>query len=281
MGRISSPRQDNFLMLVTALRQFVVATPSIGKNFGALLDNLTDERDKAIAGHIGNSAHSNPSEPLGRINFNRNNHHFFAFAATSSLAANVAPANVGLVNFNTSAELISIRTHHGAPQFVQPCPCSLITPQPKNAFQPQSTCTVFLTGHKPDGSEPRCQWHPCTFKNGSCRYRNLAPALLAMKIATSGFPRLGFAAALSAFKSIRPTATGKISSACRFIGEPFKKLLVCTGVVLSRYRAWTVVHADRYYMWGLLASSGYPAILIYGWPVHGWPVHGCKSMKTG
>ena len=235
-------------MLIIVLRQFVVASPSIGKYFGLLLDNITDKRDKAIAGYVGNPAHSNSSEPLGRINFNSDNHNLFAFAATSSLASHVATANVGLVNLNTSVELISTRTHHGAPHFVQPCPCSLITSQTKNALQPQSTRSVFLAGHKPDGSKPRSQRHPCTFKDGSCRYRNLASAMPTMKVAPGGCPWLGFDAALSAFKTIRPAATSKISAACRFIGEPFKKLLVCAGIVLSSYRLRTVVHTKKYYM---------------------------------
>lgn len=248
MGWISSVRQDYFFMLVTVLRQFIIASPSIGKNLRSLFDNLVDERDKAIAGHVGNSAHPNSSEALGRKNFNCYNYDLLAFATTSSLTPMVTTANVGLVNLNISAKSLSIRAHHGTPQFVQPCPCSLITPQTKNTFQPQSTRAVLLAGHKPDGGKPRTQRHPCTFKNGSCRHRNLASALPTMKISSSGCPWLGFVPALSAFKTIWPAATGKIPAACGFISKPFKKLLVCAGVVHSRYRVWTAVHASRYYI---------------------------------
>jgi hypothetical protein len=202
MGRISSARQDYFLMLVTVLRQFIISSPSTGKNFRTFFDNLIDERDKAIAGRVGNPTHPNSSEALGRKNFNRDNHNFLAFTAPSSLTAKIATANVGLVNLNLSAELLSIRAHHATPEFVQPCPCSLVTRQTKNTFHPQSTRPVFLAGHKPNGGKPRPQRHPCTFKDGSCRHRNLASALPTMK-------RLLFDQIDQAVQSIGPTDTSR------------------------------------------------------------------------
>lgn len=192
------------------------------------------------------------------MNFYRDNHDLFLFAATLSFAAHVAAANIGLIHFNAAAELIPTRAHHGVPQFVQPCPSGLITPQPKNAFQSQSTHAVFLAGHKPYCGKPSSQWHPCTLKDGACSYRDLASALPTMKVTPTRRPWFGFPAALSTFKPIRPAATRKIATACRFIGKPFQKLLVCARVVLSRYRVRTGIHTTTYYMWGELASSGYP-----------------------
>jgi len=99
-------------------------------------------------------------------------------------------------------------------------------------------------------------------KDRACRYRDLASALPTMKVTPTSGPWFGFPAALSAFKPIPPTATCKIAAACRFIGKPFQKLLVCARVVLSRYRMRTSIHTVTYYMWGALASSGYPLKLV-------------------
>ena len=158
VGWISRVRQEYFFMFVTVLRKFIIASPSIGKNFRSLFDNLLDERDKAIAGHVWNPTHPNSSETLGRKNFHRN-----------------------------------------------------------------------------------------------------------IKISPSGCSWLGFTAALSAFKTIWPTTSGKISPACRFIlclttvfGVKDKEckrpasdqgavnhsrnLWYVRGVVHSPYRVWTAVH---------------------------------------
>lgn len=264
VGWIPGVRQNNPLMSVTALRQFVVTAPSIGQNLGALFDNVTDERYKTVARHVRNPAHSHPTEPLRRMNFKSYNHNLFPFAATSSFAAQFAAANIGLIHFNAAAELIPTRTHHGVPQFVQPCPCSLITPQPKNAFQSQSTCAVFLAGHKPHRGKPSSQGQPCTIKDGASSYRDLTSALPTMKVTSTRRPWFGFSPALSTFKPVRPADTRKIAAACRFIGKPFQKRLVCTRVVLSRYRIRTVFHTATYYMLGALASSGYPLFIISG-----------------
>jgi len=253
VGRIPGVRQSNPLMSITGLGQCVVATPSICQNLGALFDNVTNERHETVAGHVRNPAHSHPSEPLRRLNFNRDNHSLFPFAATPSFAAHMAATNIGLIHFNAAAELIPTRSHHGVPQFVQPCPCGLIAPQAKNALQSQSTRAVFLAGHKPHRGKPSSQGHPCTLKNGACSYRDLASAPPTMKVTPARRPRFSFRAALCTLKPIWPAATRKIATACRFIGKPFKKLQVCTRVVLSRYRMRTVVHARTYYMWGSLA----------------------------
>jgi len=262
VGRISGIRQNNSLMSVTELRQFVVAAPSIGKDLRALFGNVTNERHKTAARYIRNSAHSYPSEPLRRMNFNRDNRNLFPFTAATSFATYTTAADIGLIHFDAPRELIPPSAHHGGPHFMQPCPCGLITPQPKNAFQTQSTRTVFLTGHKPHRSKPRSQGHSCTLKDSAGRYRGLSSTLPTMKITPSCCPWLCFTSALSTFKSIRPAAMRNIAAACQFIGKPFQKFLICARIVLSRCRMRTIVHTATYYMLGALASSGYPLLLI-------------------
>lgn len=246
--RIPGVRQNNSLMSITALRQFVVAAPPICQYLGALFGNVTDERHETDAGHVRNPAHSYPSKPLWRMNFNRTNHNLFPFAATPSFTAHVATANIGLIHFNATAELIPTRTQHGVSQFVQPCPCGLITSQPKSVFQSQSTRAVFLAGHKPYRGKPSSQGRPCMLKDGACGYRDLASAMSAVEVTPACRPRLGFLTTLSTFKSIRPAAMRKIAAACRFIGKPFQKLLVRTRVVLPRYWMRTIVHTGTYYI---------------------------------
>ena len=135
VGRIAGVRKNNPLVSIAALGQLVVATPSIGQNRRAWVRNLTNERDKAGAGHIRYPAHSHSSKPLGRMNFYRDHHDLLPFATAASFATHPAAAHLGFIHFNASAESISTRTYHGAPQFVQPRPSGLLTPKAKHAFQ--------------------------------------------------------------------------------------------------------------------------------------------------
>lgn len=178
------------------------------------------------------------------MNFHRDNHDLLPFATAPSFAAHVAAANVGLIHFDAAAESIPTRTYHGLPSFVQPCPSRLITPQAKNAFQTQGTRPVFLTGREPHRGKPGSQGYPRPIEDGSRCYRNLASALPTMKVSPTCRPWFGFLAAVSALKPLRPTATHKRTTACRFIGKPFQKLLVRARVIFSRHRLWTGTHTD-------------------------------------
>jgi hypothetical protein len=51
-GRITGVRKNNPVVSVAALRQLLVATPSIGQNPGGFFGNVINERHKAGAGHI-------------------------------------------------------------------------------------------------------------------------------------------------------------------------------------------------------------------------------------
>lgn len=153
VGRIPA-RKNNPLIPVTALRQFVVAAPSIGQDLGDLFDNVSNEGHKTSAEHVRNPKHSHPSEPLWRMNFYRNIHDLFPFAPTPSFAVHIPAANRCLIRFNAAAKLITPRANHGVPHFVQPCPSGLITPQPKNAFQYEGPRAVLSQTKKPDISFP-------------------------------------------------------------------------------------------------------------------------------
>jgi hypothetical protein len=95
-------------------------------------------------------------------------------------------------------------------------------------------------------------------EDGSRSYRDLASALPAMKVAPACRPGFCTNATASTLETMWPTASKKIASASRFIGEPFQKLLIRARVVFSRYRNRAGAHAQSYYMQRVLASSGYP-----------------------
>jgi hypothetical protein len=76
--------------------------------------------------------------------------------------------------------------------------CGLIISQAKNAFQSQSTHSIFLAGYKPHSGKTGFQGHPCTIKDDACCYRDLASALPTMKMMPTGRLWIGF----SAFKGI-------------------------------------------------------------------------------
>ena len=258
MCRITGTRKDNPFVSVAALRQLIVTTPSIGHNLGAFFDNVTNERHKAGAGYVRYAAHSHPAEALGRMNFHRDNHDLLTCTTAPSFSTHFTAAHVSLIHFNAAVDSIPSRTDHGSPQFMQPRPSRLITAQAKNAFQTQCTRPVFLTDHEPHCGKPGSQGRPRPVKDGARRHRNLAAALPAMKVPPSCRPWFGFPTAMSTYKALRPTATHKITSACRFVGKPFQKLLVGTRVVFARHRMRIIAHTHTYYMLWSLASSGYP-----------------------
>lgn len=53
VGRVSGVRKNDLGVSIAALRQLVVATPSIGQNLGASFGDVTNERNKAGARHVG------------------------------------------------------------------------------------------------------------------------------------------------------------------------------------------------------------------------------------
>ena len=273
VSRVAGIRNNNFVMFEAGLRQLVVALPPIGQNLGAPFSDVTNKRHQTTTRHIRYSAHSHASKTFWQMNFHRNSHNLLAFATSPSFAANIATANVGLIHFNTSAKQIPVRAHHCLPQLMQPCPSRLITPKAKNAFQSKGACPVLLAGHKPDRCEPGSQRHPCPMEDGSRSYRDLASALAAMKVAPACRPGFCTNATASTLETMWPTATKKIATASRFIGEPFQKLLIRARVVFSRYRNRAGAHAQSYYMQGVLASSGYPPFsyfLLQAWRALGY-----------
>ncbi len=256
--RIPGVRKNNSIMFEPTFRHAVVSAPSVSQNLGTGLGNVTHKRHKAGIRDVRNPTHSHPPETIGRMNLHCNYHDLLPLASTPSFASCFTAANIRFVHFDAATKTIPTWPNHGVSEFMQPGPSGLIASQTQNTFQPQGACPVFLTGHKPNRGEPRAQGNPRSLEDRSRRGRNLSTAQPTMQVTARGRPRFGLLPASRTHKSVRPPASQQIPAACLVVGKPFQKLLIRPRVVLSRNRLWARIHSDEHYLWGSLASSGYP-----------------------
>jgi len=145
--------KNAFNMLVTVHRQIVVTAPTVGLNYRSRLYNTLYKTDQTGAGDIGDLLETYPAKTLGRVNFNGYSNNRFCLCFSAICALFLSP-DIRLVNLDMSLEHVTARAYHSTSQLVQPGPSSLITAQPKNSLETQSTDTEFLIGYIPHGLKP-------------------------------------------------------------------------------------------------------------------------------
>lgn len=124
------------------------------------------------------------------------------------------------------------RSHHRATQFMKPSPCCIVTAKTENPLQTKSTCSVFLTRHKPDGKKPCSKWFVSSVEQGPCRHGCLSSTTSTQEEASAHQIRL--------FRTITATGARKIAcpskpcdviKACFFTNEPTVKLLERSRII--------------------------------------------------
>ena len=78
------------------------------------------------------------------------------------------PAAVALVYLDSPREQLPARSHHGATEFMQPCPGGLIFLQTEHSLPSQRAGAVLLSGHPPHRAEPDRQRSPRVLEDRSC-----------------------------------------------------------------------------------------------------------------
>ena len=81
---------------------------------------------------------------------------------SSSILLLAAP--VCFVDFHDSGQAISTRPHHGAPQFMQPCPHGVVTAQAQFSLQPYSADAMLLAGDCPIARNQRASGFRVSWK---------------------------------------------------------------------------------------------------------------------
>jgi hypothetical protein len=160
------------------------------------------------------------------------------------------PAEISFVYLHAPADSITAGAYHGAPDFVQPSPCGLITSEPKNTLKAKRTGTVFLGYHPPDRPKPNRQGRPSSLEDRACYYGNMFPASRSHEQTSLSWPAR-IPATTNTSESIRPTQLEKIRPARLLCGEARFKL--CN-------RSRIVFHERKHYILWPLESRGYPPL---------------------
>ena len=131
-------------------------------------------------------------------------------------------ANKRFVYFNHARQTVTPRTHHGTPQFIQPCPSRTITAQTKYAFETKRTGPIFLPGYPPYRPKPNRQGFVSVLKNRPGDNRQLVMATRALVQHRTNRPCL-LTAASRTDEAVWPPEAIKIVSASLLRGKPSLK----------------------------------------------------------
>ena len=157
-------------------------------------------------------------------------------------------APVRLVHFHHSGEAIPARSHHGAPQFMQPSPRGVVTPQAQHPLESDSAGAVLLAGDCPHRPEPNRERFARVLEDCPGRHRALVSATRTLQQHPAHRPGLPPTAPRTP-KTIRPPQPDQIlpaSCLCRKARLKFGQI--------SRI----ILHGRPYYILGSPESSRYP-----------------------
>ena len=159
----------------------------------------------------------------------RTNDEDFALMTASAAAGRgiifAAAGDLGLIDFDETAQWVAIRRYHAGAQLGAEQPSRFIGAQGELLLQLQGGDPVGMRRHQISGPEPQGQRQLGAVQDGSSGHRGLLAAT-----GTFVSPRLGLQepsfsmAAAGADKALRPAHRGEIGSASRFIRETLLEL---------------------------------------------------------
>lgn len=150
----SSLFSDNFVC-VALFGQSYIPFPSIRLDGAPRFHTFLYSPLQAMSRRIRYTPEPNPSD-IAFFNLYHNNDQRLTRCSSTPLPW-FFTTHVYLIYLNRSRQTISSRSHHRAPELVQPRPCSLIAAQIKNTLQSQRVRSIFLTGQMPDSVKPEAQ----------------------------------------------------------------------------------------------------------------------------
>jgi hypothetical protein len=159
-SRLAAGAEADSFVAVAGSRHVPVAAPRVGQDRGARLDSFLDERGEGCRRHVGNAAHSNPTDAT--LSSLGGDHHDRLVRGVAPDRALLCSADVGLVDLDLAAQAVPPWPHHGPAQLVQPDPGGLVAAQPQDSLEAQGTDTVLLADRIP--RQPQTRW-----QSPSCR----------------------------------------------------------------------------------------------------------------
>src|ERR1035441_123135 len=167
---------------------------------------------------------------------------------SAPVAAGLQSAQIALVHLDDAQQPLPAWPDHGAPQFVQARPGSLVAPPAKHLLQTPRADPVLLAGHPPHGAEPYRQRRARILEHRSRGRRCLMSADGALPAPRTQGPSLVCLAARTA-KPFRPAQLKQILPAGRFVAETSLQLSQRARVILT-------LHTAKHYRLGLPESNG-------------------------
>ena len=228
MSGIPAIGEIGFDMPVALRCKLVVSRPSVGQDFRPELDIFADKGDEAGTRSIRQAFHPHTPKSLRMMDFKGDHYNLLVRRTASTLSTFLAAAHKCFIHCNATMKSITIRAYHGAPQFVQPGPRSLITAESENTLQAQGIGAIFLAREQPHRQKPRFQRNARPLKHCSRSDRNLCTATSTMQVTSSCNPSPRFRATSQTAKARWPAKLNEILSAGRFISKKSLKLLHCT-----------------------------------------------------
>jgi len=200
-------------MGISKRAQFAIAFPVVSANDASRNYRLPYSFLQTLGRGVGHAHKPNPASTF-TIFLGSNHYQTFSQSATPSFARLFSPY-VGLVNLDQSRKAISSGSDHGAPQFMEPSPCRVITAKSEPSLQTQRTGAGLLIGYKPDSSKPHTQRLAGILKDCSSRHRYLVAANATNQQIAFGWPSL-CSLTPRTNETLRPTQSEEIVCACFF-----------------------------------------------------------------
>ncbi len=212
--------------------EFVVPTPTIGQHGCPLNHCLTDKWHETRSRCVSNAAHANAPEAFRREDFDRNRNQRFASRASSPLATMLFAANQRLIDFNLTAQSVTVWTNHRRAQAVQHRPDRLVGTEPQQALERLGRDAVLRRGHRPGHHEPNRQWCARTVEDRPSGHRHAAPTRFAPEPSVTHMPTVG-GSATRANELLWPAQPLKIVETGGIVRKPCTQLGIVTRVIAT------------------------------------------------
>jgi len=229
-----------------ALRgQSPIAAPAISTYHTAKFHTFVYSRYQTRRRSIRYPSKANTANVVGLV-FNRNENQRLARCAATSLPWPFA-SDIRFVHLHSTRQTISTRAYHCSANFMKPYPDRFISLESQDSLQPCGTDPVFLADHIPHRPKPELKGLSCILKYGPRRYGRFVSTIRAVVQFPCGQPSPVILAA-RASKTIGPSQFEYVIQTRLLRGKPLLEF---------HDRSWVVFHAHKFYMLGLLESSGY------------------------
>jgi hypothetical protein len=201
------PVQECHPMFVALAWQRKVAQPPVSADHAARFDGLLHKGHQTFCRGVRNTLHPNP--PDARLILSRCNDDQRFVDRLPSANTFFQPAQIRFVHLDPAGESIASRTHHRAPQFMQPSPGRFVAPQAQNSLESHRAGSSLLAGDPPCRSKPKCQRLARILKNRPGRDRGLVTTIGALQQHTTQLPGLP-SGTTWATETLRPPQTGTL-----------------------------------------------------------------------